>query len=155
MKAKYYLRELAKTVLVFSACGLIFSVFKLIPALTAGNYTGQTVGTASIVQDTEDPSGHAVGTKHRVFVDYSVDGNDYYTIVVHDRFDEPLVGDTYHIRYDTGDPEKCYVESYPNGTLEYNVTRVLVLIALIAVSALGVKALKPKPDENTARSESI
>lgn len=155
MKTKYYLRELAKTVLVFSACAFIFSVIKLIPALAAKNYTGQTVGTASIVNDTEDPSGHAGGTKHRVYVDYSVDGTDYFTVVIHGRFDDPQVGDTYHIRYDTGDPEKCYVESHPNETLEHNVVRVLVSIALIAVSSLGVKALKPKQEKNTVQSESL
>ena len=155
MKTKYYLRELAKTVLVFSACAFIFSVIKLIPALAAKNYTGQTVGIASIVSDTEDPSGHAGGTKHHVYVDYSVDGNNYYTVVIHGRFDDPQVGDTYHIRYDTGDPEKSYVESYPNETLEYNVIRVLVSIALIAVSSLGVSALKPRQEKNTVQSESL
>ncbi len=155
MKTKYYLRELAKTVLVFSACAFIFSLIKLIPALAAKNYTGQTVGIASIVSVTEDSGGHAGGTKHRVYVDYSVDGNNYYTVVIHGRFDDPQVGDTYHIRYDTGNPEKCYVESYPNETLEYNVVRVLAVIGLIVLSSLGVKALKPKQDTDMAESENV
>lgn len=144
MKARYYLRELAKTVLVFSACLFVFSVIKLIPALAARNYDGRTVGTASIVSDVDDPEGHAGGTKHRVYVDYSVDGSDYFTVVIHGRFDEPQTGDTYHIRYDTADPEKSYVESHPNETLAYNAVRLAAASVLVAVSALGVKLLKSK-----------
>lgn len=149
MKLKYCLEKLAEILLLFAACACIYFVIKLVPALAAKGYTGETTGTASIVQTVEDSGGNASGTKHRVYVDYSVDGKDYYTVVIHGRFDEPQVGDTYHIRYHTGNPEKCYVDSRPNDTLERYTVMLLAAMTLTVISYLGVKYLNPKQEEES------
>lgn len=146
MKWKYYLKKLAEILLLCAVCAFFYSAIKLVPALAAIGYTGETTGTASIVQTVEDSGGNAGGTKHRVYVDYWVDGKDYYTVVIHGRFDEPQVGDTYHIRYDINDPEKCYVGSNPNDSLEHYGAGMLVSVGFAAVSLLVVKYLKPKQE---------
>ncbi len=146
MKIKSYLRTFAEILLTIAACVFIYCVIKLVPALVARDYTGQTLGTASIVTTVEDSGGNAGGTKHRVYVDYCVDGKDYFTVVIHGRFDDPRVGDTYHIRYDINNPEKCYVGSNPNDSLEYYGAGMLVSVVFAAVGLLGVKYLKPKQE---------
>lgn len=146
MKLTHYFRKLAEILLMIAACAFIYFVIKLVPALAARGYTGETIGTASIVSTVDDSGGNAGGTKHRVYVDYTVDEKDYYTVVIHGRFDDPQVGDTYRIWYDTNNPEKCYVGSNPNDSLEHYGAGILVSVAFAAVSLLGVKYLKPKQE---------
>lgn len=146
MKLTHYLRKLAEILLLIAACVFIYCVIKLVPALAARGYTGETIGTASIVSTVDDSGGNAGGTKHRVYVDYTVDEKDYYTVVIHGRFDDPQVGDTYRIWYDTTTPEKCYVGSNPNDSLEHYEVGTLVSVVFAAVSLLGVKYLKPKQE---------
>lgn len=147
MKLRYYLKKLTEILLLISACAFIYYAIKFVPALAARGYTGQTTGTASIVSTVEDSGGNAGGTKHRVYVDYQVDGNDYYTVVLHGRFDNPQIGDTYHIRYNTGNPEKCYVDSDPNDTLAHYTVKMLAAMAFTMISLLALIHLNPTQEE--------
>ena len=147
MKLRYYLKKLTEILLLFSACASIYYAIKFVPALAARGYTGQTTGTASIVSTVEDSGGNAGGTKHRVYVDYQVDGKDYYTIVLHGRFDNPQIGDTYHVRYNTGNPEKCYVDSDSNDTLAHYTVKMLAAMAFTMISLLALIHLNPTQEE--------
>lgn len=147
MKLRYYLKKLTEILLLISACASIYYAIKFVPALAAMGYTGQTTGTASIVSTVEDSGGNAGGTKHRVYVDYQVDGKDYYTIVLHGRFDNPQIGDTYHVRYDTDNPGKCYVDSHPNDTLSHYTVKMLTAMVFTAICLLTTKFLNPNQEE--------
>lgn len=144
MKLNQYLEKLFEIILLAGACALIYYAIKIIPALAAMGYTGETIGTASIISTVEDAEGHAGGTKHRVYVDYQVDGKDYFEIVIHGRFDNPQPGDTYHIRYNINNPEKCYVDSYPNNTPKHYATGLFVATVIVIVGLIGIKYIKPK-----------